>query len=101
MPSSTSARAGSPFVWKDFSRFVEVAPVQLGWLVLWGRFHQAGLVRDLHGQRTYADLVGARRRVGDAVFELTRDPALVSSALGLFDRARFSNLGHIEAPPPL
>ena len=79
----------SPYSWKDFSRFVEVAPVQQGWLVLWGRFHDQGARRELAGNRTYADLQGARRRVADAVLELTRDPALVTEALTQFDRTRF------------
>lgn len=79
----------SPYSWKDFSRFVDVAPVQQGWLVLWGRFHEQGARRELMGNRTYGDLQGARRRVADAVLELTRDPALVAEALTLFDRTSF------------
>ncbi len=79
----------SPFVWKDFSRFVEVAPVELGWLVLWGEYRNLGRTRQLAGSRTYADLASARRRVADAVLELTRSPALVSEAMLLFDRTTF------------
>jgi hypothetical protein len=82
-------RGVSPYSWKDFSRFVDVAPVKQGWLVLWGRYHDQGARRELLGQRTYTDLQGARRRVADAVLELTRDPALVAEALTLFDRTRF------------
>lgn len=82
-------RRVAPYSWKDFSRFVDVAPVQQGWLVLWGRFHEQGARRELVGSRTYEDLQGARRRVADAVLELTRDPALVAEALTLFDRTRF------------
>jgi hypothetical protein len=82
-------RGVSPYSWKDFSRFVDVAPVQQGWLVLWGRFHEQGAHRELVGNRTYVDLQGARRRVADAVLELTRDPALVAEALTMFDRTRF------------
>jgi hypothetical protein len=96
-----SLPADSPYVWKDFSRFVEVAPVKLGWLVLWGRFRESGRVRDLDGQRTYADLSGARRRVADAVSELTRNPALVADALVLFDRTAFPMLGQVGLPEPL
>lgn len=77
------------YVWKDFSRFVEVAPVEYGWLVLWGRYREMGRIRDLAGNRIYADLDGARRRVADSVFELTRNPALVAEALVLFDRTPF------------
>ena len=82
-------RGISSYSWKDFSRFVDVAPVQQGWLVLWGRFHEQGARRDLAGNRTYANLSGARRRVADAVLELTRDPALVAEALTQFDRTSF------------
>lgn len=82
-------RGISPYSWKDFSRFVDVAPVQQGWLVLWGQYHDQGARRVLGGNRTYANLSGARRRVADAVLELTRDPALVAEALTLFDRTEF------------
>ena len=90
--------AAAPFVWKDFSRFVEVAPVERGWLVLWGVFREAGRRRELGGSRTYASLEGARRRVADAVFELTRDPALVAEAVARFDRTPFAP--HTAAPLP-
>jgi hypothetical protein len=87
--NATNPTGRSCFVWKDFSRFVEVAPVERGWLVLWGTYRDAGRLRDRHGNRTYLDLAGARRRVADAVFELTHDPALVAEALVRFDRTRF------------
>jgi hypothetical protein len=89
------------YSWKDFSRFVQVAPVTLGWLVLWGEYRDMGRIRDLAGQRTYADLAGARRRVADAVFELTRNPALVAEALVLFDRTPFPDHTPSELPTPL
>lgn len=100
--TATSSRlaevtAAAPFMWKDFSRFVEVAPVERGWLVLWGTFRDAGRTRELAGARTYADLPGARRRVADAAFELTRDPALVAEAVARFDRTPFAP--HVAAPP--
>lgn len=79
----------APYSWKDFSRFVDVAPVEQGWLVLWGKYHDQGARRELYGSRTYLNLPGARRRVADAVMELTHDPALVAEALTLFDRTRF------------
>ena len=69
------------FVWKDFSRFVEVSPVDRGWLVIWGRYLDQGRVRATAGNRTYLDLNGVRRRLGDAVFELTNNPTLVAEAL--------------------
>ena len=90
--------AASPFVWKDFSRFVEVGPVARGWLVLWGTYRDAGRVRGLAGSQTYEDLAGARRRVSDAVFELTRDPALVAEAVLRFDRISFP--AHVPDPLP-
>lgn len=88
--------ASSAFTWKDYSRFVQVAPVERGWLVLWGRYRDVGRDRQLAGQRTYTDLGGARRRVADAVLELTRDPGLVSEALARFDRAPWPR--HTPAP---
>jgi hypothetical protein len=91
----------SPFSWKDFSRFVEVAPVKLGWLVLWGIYRDMGRQRDLKGQRTYANLDGARRRVADAVLELKRNPALVAEALTLFDRTSFPDIVPSTPPEPI
>jgi hypothetical protein len=82
-------RGLSPYSWKDFSRFVDVAPVEQGWLVLWGQYHEQGARRELVGNRTYLSLQGARRRVADAVLELTRDPVLVAEALTQFDRTGF------------
>ncbi len=79
----------TPYSWKDFSRFVEVAPVEQGWLVIWGKFHDQGARRELAGNRIYTGLPGARRRVADAVLELTHDPALVAEALTQFDRTWF------------
>jgi hypothetical protein len=74
------------FSWKDFSRFIDVARVEKGWLVLWGIYREMGAVRELSGQRTYTDLAGVRRRVADAAFELTHDERHASEALLLFDR---------------
>jgi hypothetical protein len=87
----------TPFVWKDFSRFVEVGPVASGWLVMWGRYRDMGRVREKTANRIYLDLPGARRRVADAVFELTRDPSLVAEALARFDRTPFPR--HTPIPP--
>ena len=94
---STTADDRSVFTWKDFSRFVHVAPVERGWLVLWGHFRHGGRTRDLAGQRTYADLSGARRRVADSVFELTRSSELVAEAMIRFDRTPFP----VHRPAPL
>jgi hypothetical protein len=94
---STTAEDHSVFIWKDFSRFVQVAPVERGWLVLWGHFRHAGRARDLAGQRTYADLSGVRRRVADSVFELTKSSELVAEAMVQFDRTPFP----VHRPTPL
>jgi hypothetical protein len=84
---NTDVAASGAWTWQDHSRFVQVAPVQHGWLVLWGRFLDRHGARALAGDRIYVDLDGARRRVADAVFELTRNPALVAEAMVQFDRA--------------
>src|SRR3954454_10730891 len=89
------------FSWKDFSRFVHVAPVERGWLVLWGQFRDGGQTRDLTGQRTYVDLSGVRRRVADSVFELTRNPELVAGAMIRFDRTPFPVHLPVPLPEPL
>ena len=89
------------FVWKDFSRFVEVAPVRTGWLVLWGRYEAQGARKVLLGNRTYTTLAGARRRFADAALELTRDPRLVADGLTLFDRHPFPHREPIRLPEPL
>ena len=89
------------FSWKDFSRFVHVAPVERGWLVLWGQFRDGGRTRDLVGQRTYVDLSGARRRVADSVLELTRNSELVAEAMIRFDRTPFPLHHRHRSPNPL
>jgi hypothetical protein len=101
IPLITRGDDRSVFTWKDFSRFVQVAPVERGWLVLWGRFHHGGRTRDLAGQRTYADLSGVRRRVADSVFELTRSSELVTEAMVRFDRTRFPDHRFTTLPDPL
>ena len=95
---STTGEDRAVFTWKDFSRFVQVAPVERGWLVLWGHFRHAGRARDLAGRQTYADLSGVRRRVADSVFELTRSSELVAEAMIRFDRTPFPE--HIFSPLP-
>ena len=89
------------FVWTSFGRFVAVAQVTLGWLVLWGRYREQGRRRELAGNRTYRDLAGVRRRVADTVFELTRDPAQVAEALVRFDRTAFPPHPRSPLPEPL
>jgi hypothetical protein len=91
----------SIFIWRDFSRFVHVAPVERGWLVLWGHFRDGGCARDLAGERTYADLSGVRHRVADSVFELTRSSELVAESMVRFDRTLFPVHIPSRLPEPL
>jgi len=86
-----------PFIWKDFSRFVELHAVRTGWLVLWGRYEDAGRRKVLVGNRTYPGLAAARRRLANAVLELTHRPALAAEALVLLDRHPIPT----HDPPPL
>lgn len=85
-PATSGAAAGAAFAWIDHSRFVEFYPVQTGWLVLWGRYEELGRRKVLGGSRTYPDLEGARRRLVDAVLELTGKPGLAVEAVELLDR---------------
>ena len=103
VPVATTAQPGgeAAFVWKDHGRFVELHPVQRGWLVLWGRYEDLGRRKVLTGHRTYPDLAGARRRVADAVVELTRRPALAAEALLQLDRATLPPHRPQELPEPL
>ncbi|MBA3642956.1 MAG: hypothetical protein H0W59_02665 [Chloroflexia bacterium] len=87
------------FVWKSYSRFVELYPVRTGWLVLWGRYEELGAKTWLNGSRIYPDFAGARRRIADAVMELTRRPALADEALILLSRAALPD-HHPETIPP-
>ena len=90
--TSTPAPTPAPFVWKDFSRFVEVHPVQRGWLVLWGRYEEAGRRKVLAGNRTYRDLAGVAVRSAAAGASGAGPPALPAhpdapaAALALFAR---------------
>ena len=97
----THANEESGFVWKDFSRYVEVHPVRTGWLVVWGRYTDAGAKKHIAGNRTYADLAAARRRVADAAMELTHKPSLVHEALLRFDRFPFPQHEPLDRPDPL
>jgi hypothetical protein len=75
------------FDWQDYGRFVRAAAVERGWFVYWGHHLNAGKTRIVAGSRTYSDVLGARRRIADAVLELTGKEALVSEALVRFDRS--------------
>jgi hypothetical protein len=80
---------------------VQVAPVEHGWLVLWGHYRDGGRSRELLGQRTYLDLHGVRRRLADSVFELTKSSELVTEAVTRFDRASIPERVPKPLPDPL
>ena len=98
---ATAVQHPAPFVWQDFSRFVEVHPVATGWLVLWGHHEQAGARKVLHGNRTYPTLAGARQRVADAAHQLVRRPDAVADVLVRFDRFPFPDHRPADLPDPL
>lgn len=97
--SDQTAQEG--FVWKDFSRYVEVHAVRTGWLVVWGRFSDHGREKHILGNRTYPSLIDARRRVADAALELTHNPNLARDAVTLFDRFPFPQHEPQPLPEPL
>ena len=101
--NATTAHPGgeAAFAWKDHGRFVELHPVQTGWLVLWGRYEELGRRKVLLGNRTYRDIAGARRRLADAGIELTRKPALAAKALTLLDRSPLPPHGSEPLPASL
>jgi len=74
------------YAWIDYSRYVEVVPVQTGWLVTWGLYEELGAVKHIYGSRVYRDEAGVRRRLADAVLEFTKKPSEAQDALMLLDR---------------
>lgn len=74
------------YTWQDHSRYVELIPVQTGWLVLWGHYEDTGAKKFIHGNRVYRDEAGARRRLADAVMDFTGNPGEAQDALTLLDR---------------
>ncbi|MGH2532746.1 MAG: hypothetical protein ACRDJW_10630 [Thermomicrobiales bacterium] len=74
------------FAWKDHSRYVNVVAVQTGWLVVWGKYEDAGARKLVHGSQVYRDPDGARRRLVAAIVELTAHPGHAADALALLDR---------------
>ena len=75
--------------WRDGARFVELHPVQTGWLLLWGRYEDTDRRKVIGGNCVYPTLCDARRRLADSVLELTRQPRLAAQALDLFERTPF------------
>jgi len=92
---------GAAFAWIDHGRFVEIYPVRTGWLVHWGRYEDLGRRKTLRGNRTYPDLPGARRRLADAVLELTAKPRLAAEAVAALDRIPLPEHRAIDLPDPL
>jgi hypothetical protein len=93
---------GEPaFAWRDHSRYLEVVPVRTGWLVVWGRYEEMGKRRLTLGNRVYRDLAGVRRRVVDAVMELTNNRQEAADALGLLTAKGLPDHSPAELPTPL
>jgi hypothetical protein len=87
------------FAWSHGRRFIDVFPVQSGWLVMWGCRNEGGS-RAMLGNRIYRDHAGVRRRVTAAVFELTADRSAAEAAVVQFDLARLPNEPHIAQSLP-
>jgi hypothetical protein len=74
------------YQWMDHSRYVEVIPVQTGWLVNWGLYKELGKIKLIYGTRTYRDESGVRRRIAATVLDFTKRPSEANDALTLLDR---------------
>jgi|GEM_PF-2474454 len=103
-PDLTDARPQphpDAFIWNDHGRFVEVHPIRLGWLVVWGHYEDFGAIRIDKGNAMYRSLDGVRRRLVDAVLEQTRSPRAATDATRLFDLHTFPEHVVAELPEPL
>jgi hypothetical protein len=89
------------FTWRDHSRYVEIVPVRTGWLVVWGRYEDMGRRRLTLGQRVYRDLAGVRRRLADAIVELTGNRREAIDALALLERRGLPGHTPQDLPAPL
>jgi len=99
---SEFVRFGEPiYAWRDHSQYVEVVPVRTGWLVVWGRYEEAGKRRLTLGNRVYRDLAGVRRRLVDAIVELTNNQQEAIDALSLLNARGLPDLAPAELPAPL
>jgi hypothetical protein len=98
----TDVDLGMPaYSWRDHSRYVEVVPVRTGWLVVWGRYEDMGRRRLTLGNRVYRDLAGVRRRLVDAVIELTGNRQEAIDALALLTARGLPEHAPQELPAPL
>lgn len=84
--SENQATEKPAFSWRDHSRYVDVCAVRTGWLVVWGRYEDAGARKLVYGSRVYRDVDGARRRLLTAIVELTANPGAAEDALALLNR---------------
>jgi hypothetical protein len=89
------------FTWRDHSRYVEIVPVRTGWLVVWGRYEDMGRRRLTLGNRVYRDLAGVRRRLADAIVELTGNRREAVDALALLNRRGLPDHTPQDLPAPL
>jgi hypothetical protein len=87
MEQSTGRPFAEPaFEWKDYSRFVNIYPVERGWLVVWGKYEDLGARKLVYGNQVYRDLGGVKRRLAMSIIELTANPSLVDDAFALLTR---------------
>jgi hypothetical protein len=84
------------YKWFDHSRYVEITPVQTGWLIIWGLYENLGAVKHVYGTRVYRDLAGVRRRLADVVKEFTKSNQEAAGALMEFERLNLPK--HTPAP---
>jgi hypothetical protein len=101
-PRTPNPELGVPaYSWRDHSRYVEIVPVRTGWLVVWGRYENMGRHRLTVGNRVYRDLAGVRRRLVDAVVELTGNRREAIDALALLNRRGLPAHTAQDLPGPL
>jgi hypothetical protein len=89
------------FEWKDHSRFVNIYPVEDGWLVVWGKYEDLGKRKLVYGNQVYRDLDGVKRRLALAAIELTADPRNADDALALLARRGLPEHGPKDLPEGL
>src|SRR4051812_30406630 len=101
-PRTPNPELGVPaYSWRDHSRYVEIVPVRTGWLVVWGRYEDMGRRRLPLGNRVYRALAGVRRRLVDAVVELTGNRQEAIDALALLIRRGLPDHTPQSLPAPL
>jgi len=102
MENETGRPLAEPaFEWKDHSRFVNLYPVERGWLVVWGKYEDLGKRKLVYGNQVYRDLDGVRRRLATAIIELTANSANVDDAFALLARQGIPPHRAKDLPQPL